>query len=195
MLLTALIASAGTSLSAQEKVDYTGTHEVDVSVGASSIRYLTLFESLGHGFDYDGTTTADETILPTFKAEYGYNIVSWLNIGAGANYSYSKIPLLYTEDNSPAWDERIHFANVTFNIKFYWLNRKWIRMYSGIGVGVGFLMSDCSGRTDGGPLCETHVLPAFDVRLLGLTVGQKLYGRLEIGTLYGFVTAGIGYRF
>ena len=105
--------------------------------------------------------------------------------------------MLYKEDNSHAWDEWTHLATATFNVKFYWLNRKWVRMYSGVGVGLGIVSTNAGAENaEEAAGCSTRLLPTFDLRLIGLTVGQKFYGRFEVGTLNaGLVSAGIGYRF
>ena len=52
-------------------------------------------------------------------------------------------------------------------------------MYSGVGVGLGIVSTNAGAEN-----------------VIGLTVGQRLYGRFEVGTLNtGLVSAGIGYRF
>ena len=104
------------SVSAQDdkgkKVDYTGTQELDISVG---LPYGPLFRDASivgdafAGFNFispsDIVTGENKTVLPTFRAEYGYNVLSWLSLGAGVNYSYGSYRMLYKEDNSHAWDE------------------------------------------------------------------------------------------
>ena len=174
------------SVSAQDdkgkKVDYTGTQELDISVG---LPYGPLFRDASivgdafAGFNFispsDIVTGENKTVLPTFRA----------------------YRMLYKEDNSHAWDEWTHLATATFNVKFYWLNRKWVRMYSGVGVGLGIVSTNAGAENaEEAAGCSTRLLPTFDLRLIGLTVGQKLYGRFEVGTLNaGLVSAGIGYRF
>ena len=202
--LLLLVPSAFSQDNKGKKVDYTGTQEVDISVG---LPYGTLFRSASlmgdafAGFNFispsDIVTGDNRTVLPTFRAEYGYNVLSWLSLGAGANYSYGSYSMLYKEDNSYAWDEWTHLATVTFNVKFYWLNRKWVRMYSGVGVGLGIISTNAGAENaEEAATRSTNLLPTIDLRLIGLTVGQKLYGRFEVGTLSsGLVTAGIGYRF
>ena len=108
-----------------KKVDYTGTQEVDISVG---LPYGSLFRSASvvgdafAGFNFispsDIVTGENKTVLPTFRAEYGYNVLSWLSLGAGVNYSYGSYRMLYKEDNSHAWDEWTHLATATFKGKF-----------------------------------------------------------------------------
>ena len=203
-VLLLLISSASAQDSKGKKVDYTGTQEVDISVG---LPYGSLFRDasvVGDAFGSlnfidppDIVTGKNKTVLPTFRAEYGYNVLSWLSLGAGVNYSYGSYRMLYKEDNSHAWDEWTHLATATFNVKFYWLNRKWVRMYSGVGVGLGIVSTNAGAENaEEAAGRSTKLLPTFDLRLIGLTVGQRLYGRFEVGTLNtGLVSAGIGYRF
>lgn len=203
-LLALLFCTSVFTSSAEDdrRVDYTGTQEIDISVGTSSVSAVKSVNYFGSALVnmvlimdpgspepvYNGK---GGYMLPTFRAEYGYNILSWLNLSGGVNYSYGRWPMVYGDDTY-AWDAGAHFINITFNVKFYWLNRKWVRMYSGLGVGIGILNSNI-GVTEAA--YRTGVLPAIDIRLIGLTVGQKVYGRFEVGTTYGLVTAGIGYRF
>lgn len=206
-ILTAAAMLLTTSVFAQDnigKVDFTGTQEVDISVGlpyASLFRSASMFGDALGGFNFispsDIVTGDDKTILPAFRAEYGYNVLSWLNLGAGINYSYSSYSMLYKDDKSYAWDTGTHLATMTFNVKFYWLNRERVRMYSGVGVGLAVVNSNAGAENaDEAAVYSTSLMPAIDIRLVGLTVGQKLYGRFEVGTLSsGLITAGIGYRF
>lgn len=203
-VLMLLISSTYAQNSKGKKVDFTGTQELDISVG---LPYGPLFRSASivgdafAGFNFispsDIVTGENKTVLPTFRAEYGYNVLSWLSLGAGVNYSYGSYRMLYKEDNSHAWDEWTHLATATFNVKFYWLNRKWVRMYSGVGVGLGIVSTNAGAENaEEAAGRSTKLLPTFDLRLIGLTVGQRLYGRFEVGTLNtGLVSAGIGYRF
>ena len=111
-VLLLLISSASAQDSKGKKVDYTGTQEVDISVG---LPYGSLFRDasvVGDAFGSlnfidppDIVTGKNKTVLPTFRAEYGYNVLSWLSLGAGVNYSYGSYRMLYKEDNSHAWDE------------------------------------------------------------------------------------------
>lgn len=206
-ILTAAATLLTTSVFAQDnngKVDYTGTQEVDISVGlpyASLFKSASMFGDALGGFNFispsDIVTGSDKTILPAFRAEYGYNVLNWLNLGAGVNYSYGSYSMLYKDDMSHAWDTGTHLATISFNVKFYWLNRKLVRMYSGIGVGLAVVNSNAGAENAGeAAVYSTSLMAAIDLRLVGLTVGQKLYGRFEVGTLSsGLITAGIGYRF
>lgn len=199
-------------------VDYTGTHEVDVSVGFPT-SYMMLSSNLGLGraimglnnWAYDvldwmesgepGHSVNVESaggakFVPNLRAEYGYNILSWLNVGLAVNYSSFSDPMQNVDTQEYMWTEKFYLTTMTVRVKFYWLNRKWVRMYSSVGAGVGVSYSNVlSEDLEDSRSYVTHTAFAPDICLVGLTVGRKLYGRFEWGTLYGGLTAGIGYRF
>lgn len=81
-------------------------------------------------------------------------------------------------------------------VRFTYLNRPIVRLYSSIGVGVGF----CRERTrnvDGHIEANRneHFCPA-EVTILGVSVGRRLFGFAELSTgSMGVCSAGIGYKF
>ncbi|HIR33843.1 MAG TPA: hypothetical protein IAB85_06470 [Candidatus Coprenecus merdigallinarum] len=198
-------------------VDYTGTHEVDVSVGFPTAYALAYMADMNRGVLWlnnwagdiidriDGNEPADrvnanaaggDRFIPNLRAEYGYNVLSWLNVGVAVNYSGCSRPMEDMDSGQYLWTENTHLTTVTAKVKFYWLNRKWVRMYSSVGAGVGVCRTNLLSQDVADS--ETYVTTTRftpDICLVGLTVGRNLYGRIEWGTLYGGLTAGIGYRF
>ena len=74
--------------------------------------------------------------------------------------------------------------NVLLNLRAYWLNRKYVRLYSGIGIGATMLYGNL-GNTSPETVGENDLLSSFalEFRLIGLQVGNdKIYGKLEIGS-------------
>lgn len=194
-------------------VDYTGTSELELSVGLPTPQFSTAFCELSRGINnmsgllnsFFGTGSSNTPVqrgkntsyLPTFRLEYGYNLNKWLNIGGGAYYNYLSYPVVYSETGASAWTERTNTISIMANVRFYWYNHEIVRLYSGIGAGVGIVNSNMGSLTaEEGASMKTYYTFAMDVRLIGITVGKNLYGRFEVGVLgSGIVTAGIGYRF
>ena len=170
-------------------VDYTGTHEVDVSVGFPTACMMYAYMGIAKGLVGFGR------VVPNLRAEYGYNFLSWLNVGAAVNYSDYRMSMRYEDTGQYAYTEQFGMTSVTVRVKFYWLNRKWVRMYSALGAGVGIVHTNALSESVENPAYVTKAVFAPDLCLIGLTVGRKLYGRIEYGSLYGGLTAGIGYRF
>ncbi len=194
--------------------EYSASNEIEVSVGlpfpqfASSLTGVTtgFAKIFGHLSSVPWSSSditpvehvyGESIRTPVIRLEYGKNINGWLNVGGGAYYSYSSCPQVYSETGAPAWSEEMHSVSVMVNVRFYWLNRRLVRMYSGLGGGVGIVFSNlAAGSLEESGAMRTYIVPALDVRLVGLTVGRRLYGRFEAGVLgTGLVTAGIGYRF
>ena len=183
-------------------VDYTGTHEVDVSVGFPTAYALAYMADMNRGALWlnnwagdiidriDGNEPVDrvnanaaggDRFIPNLRAEYGYNVLSWLNVGVAVNYSGCSRPMEDMDSGQYLWTENTHLTTVTAKVKFY-----------GVGVCRTNLLSQDVADS------ETYVTTTRftpDICLVGLTVGRNLYGRIEWGTLYGGLTAGIGYRF
>lgn len=210
------LPAAGQSRSS---VEYSGTSEIELSVGLPSPQFSTAFSGMVRGYynmsylltgALGSVTGTGEDVpppveriggnspwVPTFRLEYGYNVNGWFNVGCGVYYTYNSYPMQYSETGLAAWNERIHTVSVTANVRFYWLNLGIVRMYSGIGAGLGIVESNMSAQTDEESRdLDTYLTLALDVRLVGITVGRNVYGRFEAGVMgTGLVTAGIGYRF
>ncbi len=79
-------------------------------------------------------------------------------------------------------------------VTFCYLSKPYIRMYSGIGIG---LTIDFGKATvNGDPTTERKLWPGGELTLMGLRVGRALGGFLEFGFgSYGIVNAGLSYKF
>lgn len=217
-LLLVLLLSVSWSVSAQESESgsdgrycYSELHELELGVGypmfgkilaKNTTGSFNLFAPLFNLFLAEDIvpelSVGDIDLSPVVRFEYGYNINKWFNVGAGVYYSYLNKDVLYRESGAFAWNESAHLMNVLLNLRAYWLNRKYVRLYSGIGIGATMLYGNL-GNTSPETVGENDLLSSFalEFRLIGLQVGNdKLYGKLEIGsTGTGIINAGIGYRF
>jgi hypothetical protein len=79
-------------------------------------------------------------------------------------------------------------------VTFCYLNRPFIRMYSGIGIG---LTIDFGKATvNGEPTSERKLWPGGELTLMGLRFGRAFGGFVEFGFgSYGIVNAGLSYKF
>ena len=207
-LLFVLLLSVSWSVSAQESESgsdgrycYSELHELELGVGypmfgkilaKNTTGSFNLFAPLFNLFLAEDIvpelSVGDIDLSPVVRFEYGYNINKWFNVG----------DVLYRGSGALAWNESAHLMNVLLNLRAYWLNRKYVRLYSGIGIGATMLYGNL-GNTSPETVGENDLLSSFalEFRLIGLQVGNdKLYGKLEIGsTGTGIINAGIGYRF
>lgn len=79
-------------------------------------------------------------------------------------------------------------------VTFCYLNRPFIRMYSGIGIG---LTIDFGKATvNGEQTTERKLWPGGELTLMGLRFGRAFGGFLEFGFgSYGILNAGLSYKF
>ena len=216
-ILTAIALIIGVAASAQTDNDRTsldfslknGTnnkHEVRLTVGSAP-----LFEDDFFVYDYfePSVTEHPEMIHPNdlyyrgalktsggYALSYMYSPCRWFAVGMYAGYvsQWEKTHLRSTQATVSTTTER-HLMFVP-TVRFTYLNRPLVRLYSSIGVGIGF----CSERTrnvDGRlEFSENSRFCPAEVTFLGVSVGRRLFGfaELNVGSL-GCCSAGIGYKF
>ena len=181
------------------RYDWKGTHETSVSVGLPRTNlFMNIASPLNfspmNGFSRDRNS---RTKLPVFGVDYGYNVLNWLNVGLGFNYTYYETPVINDKSDAITFNERINSMQLTVRLRFYWLNREKVRLYSTVGAGIliqhGNMLD--MNRLPDNPVW-TDVVPWFDLCAIGVTVGRRLYGNFQFGAMSaGLISAGIGYRF
>ena len=131
-----------------------------------------------------------------YALSYMYSPVKWLAVGLYAGYvSEWQTTHLHTTQAVISKTSERHLMLVP-TVRFTYLNRPIVRLYSSIGIGVGF----CRERTrnvEGYIERDYHerFCPA-EVTFLGVSVGRRLFGFAELSTgSLGVCSAGIGYRF
>lgn len=124
--------------------------------------------------------------LSTLSLQYAYCIKPGFWLGAkGAfagvwQYEYDTIT------GERLYENNIYNVAAMLDAQIAWLRRDIVEMYSSLSVG---LMAHIE-RANGG------LIPMFDAVFVGLSVGRKVYGYVEIGAgIGGSVRGGIGIRF
>ena len=131
-----------------------------------------------------------------WSLSYDYRFRKWLDAGLTLGYygEYSS-SFRYSHRNE-AWSYiggSYEFClTVMPVVRFTWLNRKWVRMYSTVGLGVSFEF--------GHDACEAtrfrETLAVFQLTPVGISVGRSLFGFAEAGFgVQGALMVGIGYKF
>ena len=116
---------------------------------------------------------------------YGYSLLKWLKLGISTSY-------VHFWRNYPGGEESSSYIAALPFAELTWLNKKFIRMYSAIAIGVRFAMTKDSGISKKDFDSEAGAQLTY----LGLSVGQKWFGFAELGVgNRGLVSAGLGYRF
>lgn len=219
MLLSILFCAIG-SARAQETNYYETRHEVSLAVGGiTTTEVLTGLADMT-AIMVSATTTAifsggqvssyysfgNEHYIPTIVGEYYYHVSKVIGLGGFMAFNgMNRDMYLTTNNQSTGTTEKVKAGKASRNnlsfipaVKFDWLRRKHVGLYSKLGFGVSLLFEhqkeDASGGTDSH---STSVIPNFQVTPLGFEAGSPEWrGFLELGLgEQGIISAGARYKF
>ena len=183
LFLVAAAMMAATSVNAQDSFDEP-KQEVAISLGGlSNSDIITVFENLGAGLI--GVTVDNDSFLGPISAEYFYHVKPWLGIGGIVVYGQmSQDVYLMGKDKGKDGDLKNHYFTVMPAVKFDWLRKKNVGLYSKLAIGatlrneqVDYLDADKEGYDES----DWHV--NWQASLIGVEVGGvHLRGFLELGT-------------
>jgi len=224
--LILIIAFLGLSLSAQDTLSWKQTlqrHDIYFGIGdpliaGFSIDRFTLFSKCGHGFfskcSYDegphyatdwfspDTYSSGVIATPTISIGYKYRLAKWFWLGATVSYTGFFETIYDRVSNKKYSTYNSHMLTVMPEVRFSWLNTKFVTLYSGIGLGVNFIFEETyyaenNGRIKAGYSTDyVGLSPTGQVTFVGIHVGRKWYGFTEIGIgTRGIIQAGFGYNF
>lgn len=205
LILVMISILAAVSISAQEikpqqsggkraKLPFEQQHEVRVSVGIDPQFFIFEMPYDNHNFSiprtYDGPTYTTGAI----NLSYAYRFRRWFDFGVLLSYNseYKRVFDNLTGD----YLYRIYQHHITVmpTVRFTWLNRQWVRMYSSLGMGATFGAQSITGSQK--PYNTDRLAFAFQCSYLGITVGKSLFGFAELGLgTKGLAIFGMGYRF
>ena len=178
-----------------QRPPFSQQHELRASIG-----YVPMFAYLGSYF----VDCTPPYISPTFRGpkyttgavsvSYGYRFYRWLDVGMVVSY-YNEYHRLYDSFTND-YLGRVYNHHITLmpTVRFTWLDRKWVRMYSSLAAGATFYTQSQTKIKD-----EAHYNSqafAGHITYLGITVGRSFFGFAELGLgAKGFATMGLGYKF
>ena len=177
---------------------YTGWKH-NIRISASCPGLLSTYFTTNMDLSYYNPSTTDSDNLanlryyrtPTYyfpgvNIEYSYGINHITHIGAKVSIAgaWNSIRHCATDD------VLYHNSNIAIgaivNVRFDWLRRKSVQMYSSIGLGLAARFTFNNSR----------IVPMYDATYVGASFGRNLYGFVEFGGgISGLFRAGIGYRF
>jgi len=200
LLLLLLLAAMPAGLLAQEEPaairvrrPFTPQHELRLTVGAYPILPSMFdWEGCADGIFYDRTHRGPVYTSGTWSLSYDYRFKKWFDLGLTFSY-YGEYSRSYSNrDSSLVGRNRAHAVTVMPMARFTWLNRRWVRMYSSLGLGATFGY----GRFDTEGSRPENAMIAFQVTPVGISVGRSFFGFAEIGLgAQGALMMGVGYRF
>ena len=176
-----------------------GTHDLRFSLawGATN-RYglnINWNETIGHYDDYINTPNyLSNDHFYTFNFDYGYWATEWFSIGANVTWVMGCCNV-YNDKTEQRVDRlRQDFVTVMPIIRFAWLRRGAVQLYSSLGLGLGIERYKPS-RSNFYDTYITRGYCAYDLKFLGLSVGRKWFGFMEFGWgSRGVINVGFGCR-
>lgn len=155
---------------------------VDVDIFPDPTQYVSISDQLA---DYRYYRTK-ERVVTSLTLDYGYRVKKWLSLGAKGAVGFRTHGIRHKVTNDLLYRESRVAASLLFNMRFDWLHRRNVMMYSSLGVGVTSIFDYNDGM----------VFPMFDATYVGLTAGRKFYYFLELGAgASGTLRTGVGCRF
>ncbi len=131
---------------------------------------------------------------PTMNFSYRYRVAKWFWVGGTVSYSgfyrtyYDRITGLKSGVNNT------HFLTIMPAVRFSWLNKELVTLYS--GAALGYTLYAYENSTEGVMERDAEHYVGFQLTGVGVEVGRKWYGFAELGFgLQGIVQAGFGYHF
>lgn len=138
------------------------------------------------GIEDKRTYTGPLYQLSTLGISYSKQVKPWLGVGAKATFGATWQSEYDTYTREPLYNYNQYNVAALLDFRFSWLRREKVEMYSSVGVG---LMAHIE-RANGG------VTPMVDIAFVGLKIGKRFYGFIEVGAgVGGSARGGFGIRF
>lgn len=166
-------------------------HEVALGIGDP---FFTMFDSPRKSHSYP--------ICP-ISFHYLYRVTKFLWLGGQFSYSGVHSKLYDPQDGTHLGNANIHKLTLLPSIRFSYLNKKYVTLYSGLSSGVvtRFLTGVEMSPDDHYFFFpfryqKVSVRPAIQATFVGISVGNKWFGFTELGFgMNGLIRAGFGYHF
>ena len=171
-------------------------HNIRIGYGAPGI-VQTIFHDGISWSDYTPSSVSDRVhnsryywgptyALQNLMVEYDTKLNSWLSIGFKGSFAATWQARRNAITNDIFYRDDYYSVGALLTVRFEWLRREWVQMYSAVGVGAAIHIERANGM----------LWPMGDITLWGMSVGKGFYGFIEIGEgISGSARAGIGFRF
>ena len=207
LFLFLIIVSLGWNLSAQkDTLSWKQTlkrHDIQIGIGDPILPAIATGHIKSH-LDYYYEPTASDWFspdayrcvfwTPNISVGYKYRLAKWFWLGATVSYTglydvyYDRIT------NKKVSSESDHIITIMPSVRFSWLNKEIVTLYSGLSVGYAIDIYHSNYLYPRYTDCEHGAF--FQLTAVGVHVGRKWYGFAEIGMgIQGFFQAGFGYNF
>lgn len=172
-------------------------NEIGVDAGPVSVVGGVVYGTIGFWTAVGGGLShkpVEMNLYGCYNVHYYYQVTHWCQVGVKTVVEGSKLTY-YTDTTKRVIDHVSQDVLLSFmpSVRFTYLNRPWVRLFSSVDVGVGFFLSSTGGRNGES---GNKALFAFNITPIGVSVGKKFYGLFELNAGYdAIVKVGIGARF
>lgn len=127
----------------------------------------------------------NERVLANLTAEYSMHVGYRVRIGCKGVFAASWQAQRHIVTDELLYRDNTYYVALLVNVRFDWLYRNKLQMYSSFGAGIASRFHRSMGV----------VVPMYDATFVGLEVGRKFYGFFEIGSgASGVLRAGVGFK-
>lgn len=195
MVVVALMATVG--IYAQDGYE-DSKHEIGISYGAlSNSTWQSIGESIGTSIVSVGKVRYDDgDIIGAIGLEYFYHVSPVIGVGALATYTKETKDMYVFDEKSG--EAKNTFISVLPAVKFNWLRKKYLGMYSKVAAGVTFTSKkEDYTRGDTENRSENKVNFNWQVSAFGLEAGSpyiRAFIELGVGE-QGVALTGIRFKF
>ena len=156
--------------------------------GAFGIGTIGFFSALGSAFSHQ---PVEMDLYGHYGIHYYYQVKPWCQVGIKTTVEGARNTRFSdTLHTSVSSIDRYLLVSVMPSVRFTYLNRPWVRLYSGVDLGLGIF------GTEGNDSSSGDFLFAFNVTAFGVNVAKKFFGQFELNAGFdSFVKVGIGARF
>jgi len=124
---------------------------------------------------------------------YRYRVAKWLWVGGTVGYVGFHTAYIDRLTHEKAGTDHTDLVMVMPSVRFSWLNKKYVTLYSGLSAGYAISIVKSFNDLDGGASLTLRHHFAGQLTAVGVHVGTKWYGFTEVGFgLQGIVSAGFG---
>ena len=187
-------AKAKNQATRNAKSDYTGFGEFRLGMGYNPYTpsgYASTLYWKDYPVVIPPNTRLHSTRWFTTNLDLGGWVKRWLYIGADVSWTTGYERVSSVIDRSPV--DAFSYNNITLMpmIRFAWVNRGMVQLYSSLGLGATYEFYENTLTSE-----IQRFGVAYDVTFFGIAVGRKWFGYLDIGAgNRGIISAGFGYRF
>lgn len=179
-------------------------HEIGVDAGPCSLVGGFINGTIGFWSGLGGAISHKPIEMKwygNYGLHYYYQVNPWCQVGVKATVECAKTTQ-YTDTFRTTISSVNHDVLVALmpSVHFTYLNRPWVRLYSGLDVGCAYFWSgptsDNGKEDENDSKKDNNFAFAFNVTAFGVNVGKKFYGLFELNAGYdSFIKVGIGARF